>query len=68
MGNYFNELPKNDQVQTAKKVTKINARITTNAHAQLQTLTKTPAKFKKAAKIVGGVVFTKYPASICFDS
>ena len=39
--------PKNDYFQTAKKVSKINLRITAKPHAHIQTLTKTPAKFQK---------------------
>ena len=39
--------PQNDKVGTAKKVTKINLRITAKRHAHLQTLTNTPAKYKK---------------------
>ena len=50
-----------------KKVTKINLRITTKCHSHLQTLTKTPAMFKKdPVKTVGGFAFTRYPASKCF--
>ena len=39
--------PKNDLVQTAKKVTEINLRITAKPQAHPQTLRKTPAKLKK---------------------
>ena len=36
------------------------------SHAHLQTLTKTPAKFRiDPGKIVGGVAFTRYPVSKC---
>ena len=52
-----------------QKSDKINKRITAKPHAQahFQTLTKTPAKFQKdLAKIVGGIVITRYPVSTCF--
>ena len=58
-----------DRHKLQKKVTKISKRITAkpHAHAHFQTLTKTQVKFQKdLAKIVGGIVFTRYPVSICF--
>ena len=39
--------PKKDQVQTAKKMTKIYLRITAEPHALIQTLTKNMQSFKK---------------------
>ena len=51
---------KNDKVQTAKKVTKINLRITTKPRAYLQTLTKTPVKFQKDLDKIVGVAFTRW--------
>ena len=51
--------PKIDLVQTAEKVIKYILRITAKCHVHLQTLTKTPVKFKKDLdKIEGGVAFT----------
>ena len=51
---------KYDNVQTAKKVTKINLRITVKRYAHLHPLTKTPAKFQKDhAKTQGEVAFTR---------
>ena len=46
-------------------MTKINLRIISKPHAQLQTMTKTPVKFqndrhKTVHKTVGGVVHTTY--------
>ena len=38
---------KNDEVQKVEKVTKINGRIISKAHAHLQTMEKTSAKFQK---------------------
>ena len=59
--------PKNDRVQTATKMTKINLKITGKPHVHLQTLKKTSVKFQKyPAKIVGEVAFTRYAVSICF--
>ena len=53
--------PKNDEVRTAKNVTKMNLRITAKCHAHLQTLTKTPGKFQKdLANTIGGVAFTRF--------
>ena len=47
-------------------MTKIKLRITVKCHAHIQTLTKTPAKFRiDPGKIVGGVAFTRYPVSKC---
>ena len=54
------------KVQTAKKVTNINLRITPKPQAHHQTLTNTPAKLQKdLSKIVGGVAFTRYLVSVC---
>ena len=48
-------------------MTKINPRITAKCHAHLQTLTKTPVKFKKDPdNIVGGVAFIRLD-TICED-
>ena len=53
--------PKNDCVQTVKKVTQINLRITAKRLARLPTLTNTPEKFQTdPAKTVGGVAFTRF--------
>ena len=61
--------PKNDYVQTVKKVTKINLRVISKCHAHLQCLTKTPVKFQKEwDKIEGGVALTRYLMSISFSS
>ena len=52
---------KNDYVQNAKKVTKINLRTICKPHAYLQTIQKTPVKFQKdRPKTVGGVAHTKH--------
>ena len=61
--------PKNDQVQTVKKVTKITLRVISKCHVHFQSLTKTPVKFQKDwDKIVGGVALTRYLMSISFSS
>ena len=48
---------------------KNNLRIISKPHAYLQTMSKTPVKFKKNRhKTIGGVEHTRYPLSIHFDS
>ena len=48
-----------------KKLIKNDGRITPKAHAHLQTITKTPAKFQKVwYKTVRGVVPTSYPCHL----
>ena len=63
------KMPKNDYVQLAENVTKIDLGIISRPHARLQTMTKTPVKFQKNQhKTVGGDAHTRYPLSIHFDS
>ena len=51
-----------------QKSNKNNLRIISKPHAYLQTMTKTPVKFRKNRyKTVGGVAPTRYPQSIHFD-
>ena len=58
---------KNDYVQIAKKVLKINLRIISKSHSYLQSMVKTSVKFQKNLNItVGGVACTRYPLSIHF--
>ena len=48
-----------------QKMTKLNLRNKVQRHAHLQTLKKIPAEFQTdSTKIVGGVVFTKYPVLV----
>ena len=55
------------QSSQSKKVTKINSRIISKAHANFKTMEKTCAKFQKDQyKIVWGVALTRYPLSIHF--
>ena len=55
--------PKIDQVQTAKKVTKIILRITAKHYAYLKTLTKTSVKLQKDP---GNIVYSEYTLSLRF--
>ena len=56
------------KVQTVKKVTKMNLRVISKCHANLQSLIKTSVKFQKDwDKIVGGVALTRYLMSISFS-
>ena len=58
---------RNDKVEKVEKVTKINSRIISKPHAQLQTMAKTCAKFHKDRyKIVWGVALTRYPLPLDF--
>ena len=58
---------KNDSVDIAKKVSKINLRIISKSHAHLQVMIKTSVKLQKNQnKTVGGVACTRYPPSIHF--
>ena len=49
-----------------KKVTKNNLRIKSKPRAYLQTLTKTPVKFRKNLYKTVGVAQTRYPLTIYF--
>ena len=52
---------KNDQVQIANKVSKINLRIISKSHAHLQSMVKTYVKFQNYRnKTIGGVAYTRY--------
>ena len=58
---------KNDYVQIAKTVLKINLRIISKSNAYLQSMVKTSVKFQKNLNItVGGVACTRYPLFIHF--
>ena len=55
------------KLKLRKKVSKINLRIISEPHANLQSMVKTSVKYQKNLNItVGGVACTRYPLSIHF--